>query len=117
MARGGSRSGAGRPKGSRDAATKEHLATLTELAREHTDIALNALVQVASNGVSENAKVSAAIAILDRGYGKPVQSLEHSGPDGDPIELEDAGARERIISHINSLATRFGENETSSEPE
>jgi hypothetical protein len=29
--------------------------------------------------------VSAATALLDRGYGKPVQAMEHSGPDGEPI--------------------------------
>jgi hypothetical protein len=32
------------------------------------------------------ARVSAASALLDRGWGKPVQSMEHSGHDGGPIE-------------------------------
>jgi hypothetical protein len=32
--------------------------------------------------------VSAATALLDRGYGKPRQSLEHTGKDGGPVELQ-----------------------------
>jgi hypothetical protein len=27
-------------------------------------------------------RVAAAIALLDRGYGRPKQTLEHGGPDG-----------------------------------
>ena len=47
-----------------------------------------ALVKVATDGESEAARVSAAIAILDRGYGKPRQSLEHAGVEGGAIHLE-----------------------------
>jgi hypothetical protein len=32
------------------------------------------------------ARVAAAQALLDRGWGKPMQAMEHSGPDGNPIE-------------------------------
>jgi hypothetical protein len=78
---GGARPGAGRKKGSRDAATKEHLATIAELARTHTQTAVDALVDVAKNG-SDAARVAASNSILDRAYGKPVQALEHSNPDG-----------------------------------
>lgn len=37
---------------------------------------------VAEQGKAERNRVAAAIALLDRGYGKPRQALEHSGPDG-----------------------------------
>jgi hypothetical protein len=82
MARGGKRPGAGRPKGRKNTATAAQCATLEELARAHTQTALEALVKVATGGESESARVSAATAILDRGYGRPKQALEHSGKDG-----------------------------------
>lgn len=80
--RGGKRPGAGRRKGAVARATKEHKATLSELARAHTDVALAALVKVATKGESESARVAAANALLDRAYGKPRQSVEHSGAVG-----------------------------------
>jgi hypothetical protein len=82
MPRGGKREGAGRPKGSRNVATKQLIANLSELAREHTQTALDALVQIAKSGDSEAARVSAATAILDRGYGRPQQSVDHTSSDG-----------------------------------
>jgi hypothetical protein len=77
--RGGKRPGAGRPKGSKDKATREQGATLGEMARTHTELALKVLADVALKGESEAARVSAANAILDRGYGRPSQAIEHSG--------------------------------------
>lgn len=86
--RGGKRPGAGRPKGARDKATREQGATLGEMARAHTAAALKTLAAIAKSGESEAARVSAANALLDRGYGRPPQSLELSGPDGEPIALD-----------------------------
>ena len=62
--------------------------TLTEirsLARSHTRTALNILVQVMRNkDATPAARVSAANAILDRGWGKAIQAIEN----GDrPLEL------------------------------
>lgn len=74
------------PEGSKHRATVEQKATLEELARSHTDTALGILVQVAQSGESEGARVSADNAILDRGYGKPPQAVQHGGEDGGPIE-------------------------------
>ena len=100
MARGGSRIGAGRKKGSKathgrtvgatDIATAKQRKTLTELAREHTKMALAVLVEIAKNKKSsEKARVSAANALLDRGYGRPRQALEHHGltSDEEPIRF------------------------------
>ena len=83
MAKGGARPGAGRPKGSRSAATVAQQATISELAREHGEAALAALVQIATAGESEAARVSAANAILDRAYGKPTQTIAGPGPNGE----------------------------------
>ncbi len=50
---------------------------LRDLAREHTPTALRALIEVAgSRSAPESARVAAATAILDRGYGKPLQQIE-----------------------------------------
>ena len=68
---GGTRQGAGRPAGALNRATKEQGARLAELAKTYTELAFNTLVDVAINGSSDAARVAAAKAILDRGYGKP----------------------------------------------
>ncbi len=89
MARGGMREGAGRPKGSRSAATRQVQERISDLAKQHSDTAVKALASIAENGVSEAARVSAANSLLDRAYGKPVQAMAHSGPGEGPIETVD----------------------------
>lgn len=100
--RGGKRPGAGRPKGSSQRATPEQYSELAALARRHTASALRALVRIATKGESEAARVTAATAILDRGYGKPTQAVEHTGRNGGPIEyanLSDEEIAARIAAH------------------
>ncbi len=80
--RGGKRPGAGRPKGSRSAATKQEQATISELAKAYGEKAIKSLAQIAMSGESEAARVSAANALLDRGYGKPVQGMDLTSSDG-----------------------------------
>lgn len=80
-AKGGPRPGAGRPKNTPNKATK----TLKELAREYTAEALTALVEVMRTETG-SAKVTAANAILDRGYGKPSTVLA-GDEDGGPAKL------------------------------
>jgi hypothetical protein len=77
MARGGIRPGAGRKKGKVGEAKRE----LAEMAKEHAEVALLTLVEIATGDCAASARVSAATAILDRAYGKPSQALEHSSPD------------------------------------
>lgn len=81
-AKGGARPGAGRPKGSPDKVTR----TLKELAREYTAEALEALVAVLKSSDSDAARVSAANAILDRGYGKPSTVLA-GDEDGGAVRM------------------------------
>ena len=74
--RGGARPGAGRPKGVPNKAT----ASIREAAREYTEQALLTLAEVmADEEQPAAARVSAANALLDRGYGKPSQSVDVTG--------------------------------------
>lgn len=86
MPRGGKRPGAGRPKGSRNVATKDSITDLAAEARKASKTALDALIQIAKSGESESARVSAANAILDRAFGKPLTSVELTGKHGGPIQ-------------------------------
>lgn len=79
----------GRQKGTPNKAT----ASLKEVARKYTEQALETLFQIAIAGESEAARVSAANAILDRGYGKPTTVVA-----GD----EDGGA----VKTINEIILR-----------
>ena len=91
--RGGRREGAGRPAGAKNIATSELKTSLSELARAYTDDALSALFEVARSGRSEQARVSAAIAILDRAYGKPASNADQSLPtDLPPIVIQRAAS-------------------------
>jgi hypothetical protein len=62
--------------------------TIIELARTMTEDALNTLYSVMMESDKDQARVAAASAILDRGWGKPPQALEHTGKDGGPIETK-----------------------------
>jgi len=81
---GGKRDGAGRPPGSPNAATAATRAALADLAAGHVEGALATLADIAANGTSDAARVSAAIAILDRCYGRPAPmppGRTHGGND------------------------------------
>lgn len=45
------------------------------LAKDATPHAIRTLVEIALSGASESARVAAANALLDRGHGKPGQSV------------------------------------------
>lgn len=83
---GGKRAGAGRPAGAQNRATKAAKATLTELAQSHSEAALWALVEIMQDkDATAPARIAAANAVLDRGYGRPRQSTELSGLGGEPV--------------------------------
>jgi len=95
---GGMREGSGRPAGASNQATSELKLNLSELAREYTNDALDTLVDVMKSGQSESARIAAATAILDRGYGKPTKttSLEVNAPFV-PTEI-------RLVSYTGSAS-------------
>lgn len=58
----------GRPSG---------LGEIREIAREHTDTAIETLVKVMNaTDASPSARVAAATALLDRGWGRPAQTID-----------------------------------------
>jgi hypothetical protein len=72
------------------------LTEIRSLARSHTRTALNVLVGVMrSKDATPAARVSAANAILERGWGKATQPLQN----GDDGALELIHRIERIIVH------------------
>ena len=67
----------GRPKAVREVA---------EMARVCTEAAIVTLAQIMRNeDAPESARVRAIEVLLERGWGKPAQPLEHSGPHGEPF--------------------------------
>ena len=91
MPRGGYRNGAGRPTGSLNKTSSERGQRLSELAKDYTHDALLTLVDVAKNGRSDAARVSAANALLDRGYGKPAVKEEVEHLDLLPVVIQITG--------------------------
>ena len=62
------------------------LIELRELARQHTRAAVEAIIAVVQDlKAPPSARVTAASEILDRGWGRATQSVEHAGPGGAAI--------------------------------
>lgn len=77
--RGGARPGAGRKPGKVSAAKR----ALSEMAKDHAEAAIQTLAAIhADDEAPPAARVSAAVAILDRAYGKPPQMLDLTSSDG-----------------------------------
>lgn len=76
----------GNPNG-RPRKTKEQV-DLETACKELTPAALDVVVAIMESGDNERNRFAAAQYILDRGWGKPKQALEHSGKDGGPLNIE-----------------------------
>ena len=69
---------------------------LRSLARSHTELSIQTLAGIARNSTSDQARVSAAQALLDRGWGKAPQA--HTGENGeDGIQV----TIRHILEHID----------------
>jgi hypothetical protein len=72
-----------------------------DLARAHTESAVLTLVAIMTNSQEKGAaRVAAAQAILDRGWGKAVQALDVARSEGAPLKIiveyaNDSAAHER----------------------
>jgi hypothetical protein len=65
---------------------------LKSLARGYTETAIKTLGGIAETGAQEAARVSAAIALLDRGWGKPNQPTEAKIEGSVEVILRDIAA-------------------------
>jgi len=113
MPRGGKRAGAGRKKGSKGRSPRsspviiakaQEKRELREAARQFTHDALETLAAICKEGQSEAARVSAACALLDRGYGKPTQQVETGSP-GEFSRLSDEELDAKIAEGIEHIAS------------
>jgi len=85
--------------------TAKTLVEIRSLARGHTRAAVRVLVIMRSNDATPAARVSAANAILDWGWGKATQPLENSGEDA----LEPIHRIERVIGAGDDVADSLAE--------
>jgi hypothetical protein len=78
------------------------IAEIRDLAREKAPEALKTLAAIMQDkGAAPSARVAAANAILDRGYGKPLQSVE-TAPKRTLAEFTDDELTAMIQSHLEA---------------
>lgn len=67
-------------------ATKRMMLRIRKVAAWHGPRAIQELAKIMKTSNSDSVRVQAAIALLDRAYGKPAQAHHLSGPEGGPIQ-------------------------------
>lgn len=78
----------GKKTGGRVAGTpNKATADLKALAQVHAPQAIAELARLVKAAESEAARVAAIKELLDRGYGKASQPLEHAGQNGGPLQV------------------------------
>jgi hypothetical protein len=89
----------GRPKRPATIETRRIFRDVLTAARERTQDAIDTLASIMRDPKAPAAaRVSAAQALLDRGYGKPAQAIEVSAqPDLTHLSVEDLETLERIL--------------------
>jgi len=101
------KSKAGRPPGRANVATTQMRRTLGELAREHTEAALETVLQVMREGETDAIRLAAAVHVLDRGFGRPQAAVEVMANTSNLMTLTEAQDRtQRAILAI--LEKRHG---------
>ena len=98
----------GRPKG---------LSEVIALAREHTELAITTLVDIAKQTkAAPAARVAAASALLDRGWGKPAQAIQATTTNASAVVLLDKGDPVEIAEHYRRImdGTLVGDDDSSS---
>lgn len=81
---GGRRLGAGRPPGSLNKLSRP----LKEAAALHTEDCLAVLVQLRDHAESEQVRLAAAMALLDRGHGRPRQEFDLNKSEGVTVIID-----------------------------
>jgi hypothetical protein len=82
---------------------------IRSLARSHTETAIRTLASIMNmSDAPHAARISAAEALLDRGWGKPKQMIEHSG-EINTSELADHELGAMLSAVRAAAASRVGE--------
>ena len=85
----------GRPKG---------LSDVIALAREHTELAITTLVDIAKQTkAAPAARVAAASALLDRGWGKPAQAIQATTTSASAVVMLGKGDPVEIAEHYRRI--------------
>jgi hypothetical protein len=63
------------------------LGEVQELARQHAPAVIVELARLALKAKSETARIAAIRELLDRGYGRPRQTMEVSIPADNPLQM------------------------------
>jgi len=114
---GGAREGAGRPPGRANVATQALKATLSELAREHTQEAMETVLEVMREGDTDAIRLAAANIILDRGYGRPQAALEvTSAPVAADWDRLQKAVASLTIEHLKAVHDSEGLHDLSDVP-
>ena len=83
---------------------------LRELARERTKEAIETLVEIMQDkDCPPSARVTASVALLDRGYGKPAQYIEATGKDGSPLIPSEPMEVARTVAFLLNRASETQE--------
>ena len=86
--------------------------TIRDLARVHTKDALNTLTEIVKNPkASDTARVHACNALLDRGWGKPVQHNENVNLGMTYVEYLEMIAKQENEEEIKSVEVSYTEND------
>jgi hypothetical protein len=75
----------GNPGGRKPKTDEER--TLEAMCRDKSLDALTVLENIMTNGENERNRITAALAIIERGHGKAVQPTTLSGPDGGAVQI------------------------------
>lgn len=81
FAKGASGNAAGRPK------LTPEVIDLIAACKDKTTAALDVLLSIMENGENERNRITAAMAIIERGHGKAVQPTTVGNPDGSPLDM------------------------------
>ena len=94
-----------------DGADRRTVGNLVVEARKYSGLAVDTLVELTKNTHTDSTRYAAATALLDRGYGRPAQSLDlHLSADAitkrlsDMSDAELAALEARMITVPGSLA-------------